>query len=904
MTCCAAAQDVAFLLLSAISFTRLLLGRVVLIGSFHKPKTGIKTGGRCGERKAMTRKFAHFACGLLACSALTTPAFAQDDDVDTQPTVRDDSVIIVTATRRAQDVQDIPLAVTAISPQQLEAQRVVNIQQIAALAPSFTASQAQLASGSVVLRVRGIGTTSNNIGFESAVGIFIDGAYQARPGVALSEFVDVERVEVLRGPQGTLFGRNTSAGALNVTNARPDVTEFSGFVNAEYGNFDEKSLQGAINVPIVKDTVAIRLTGAYRERDGFLDVVDRTGAKIGETNDVDQWLVRGQIGWDTESGLRGRLIADYSKSTSSCCGAIELYQSPLVTAGAFAAVGLGANGGNGQPVVATTRNDQATFEQAMDNRVVSANFAPNADIENYGVTGELEFPLSDNADLIFIGSYRKYESFEQYDSDFTALDIFDVDALNLEIENWTAELRLQGEGLEGKLNYMIGGFYSDETIDQSINFSLGADYDRNFGAFLGALAGPTPFQTFTGVNPAGTSSTNRFQQDAKSYAVFTHNSLEIIDGLELTVGARYSWEEKSGGFSQTAVNNQICPATIGALGTIAGVNAALVPAFVGVGCFGFTAPVNLPQAAALPLPRTFQSDFDDEELIYTVKLGYEFSPFVNSYASFTHGYKAGGINLDTTAAVLGADPTFLSEEVDAYEIGVKARTADGAVTLNVAAFYEEFSNFQVLEFTGTAFATFNVPLAETRGVEIESVIRPSNNLSFNLAATFLEASYPDDCAGTQTSVQVVALCGNTLTNAPKIVALAGALWEQPISNSLELFLSGQVRIEGDQRTSTQAIIIPTVAPGSTQAQVQAAVDASDPIIADIQDGKAFVNLRAGLRFGPEQNFAIEGWVNNLTDEVVRGVTFNTTLRSTGANNSRSAFVLPPRQYGVTLRAKF
>lgn len=862
----------------------------------------------------MTRKFAHFACGLLACSALTTPVFAQDAEADDQPTAREDNVIIVTATRRAQDVQDIPLAVTAIAPQQLEAQRVVNIQQIAALAPSFTASQAQLASGSVVLRVRGIGTTSNNIGFESAVGIFIDGAYQARPGVALSEFVDVERVEVLRGPQGTLFGRNTSAGALNVINNRPDVTEFSGFVNAELGNFDERSLQGAINVPIVKDTVAVRLTGAYRQRDGFLDVVDRTGTKIGDTNDVDQWLVRGQIGWDTESGLRGRIIADYSKSTSSCCGAIELFQSPLVTGGAYAAVGLGANGGNGQPSVATNRDDQGAFERAMDNRTVSANFAPIADIDNYGVTGELEFPISDNADLIFIGSYRKYQSFENYDSDFTALDIFNVPALDLEIDNWTAELRLQGEGLEGKLNYMVGGFYSDETIDQSVTFSLGQDFGENVGALLfvptGGALGANPLSVFTGRDPAGTRTTNRFQQDAKSYAIFTHNSLEITDGLELTVGARYSWEEKSGGFTQTATNNQICPSVLGALGAVP---APLRPTFIGLGCFGFTAPADLPAAfgnptgtppvAPLPLVRTFQSDFEDEELIYTIKLGYEFSPYVNSYASFTHGYKAGGINLDTTAAVLGADPTFLSEEVDAWELGVKARTPDGAVTVNIAAFYEEFTNFQVLEFTGTAFATFNVPLAETRGIEIESVIRPNDELTFNLAATFLEASYPDDCAGTQTSVQVLALCGNDLTNAPQVVALAGAMWEKPLNDSMEFFFAGQVRLEGDQRTSTQAIILPGAAEIAANGGLQQAIDAAPPIIADIQDGKAFVNLRAGLRFG-DGAYAIEGWVNNLTDEVVRGVTFNTTLRGSGATNSRSAFTLPPRQYGVTLRAKF
>ncbi len=856
----------------------------------------------------MKRTIATYACGLMACSALTTPAFAQDSDTEAQ-SAREDNVIIVTATRRAQDVQDIPLAVTAISPQQLEAQRVVNIQQVSALAPSFTASQAQTSSGSVVLRIRGIGTTSNNLGFENAVGVFVDGAYQSRAGVALGEFVDVERVEVLRGPQGTLFGRNTSAGALNITNVRPDVTEFGGFVNAEYGNFNEKSLQGAINVPVIKDTVAVRLTGAWRERDGFLDVVNRTGTKVGETNDADQWVVRGQIGWDTESGFRGRIIADYSKSQSSCCGAIELYQSPLVTGGAYAAVGLGANGGNGQPSVSLAPRDQGAFERAMDNRVVSANFAPVADVDNYGVTGEMEFPVSENADLIFIGSYRKYDALESYDSDFTGLDIFNV-VNNSEIETYTAELRLQGESLGGKLNYMVGGFYSDEQIDQAVQFSLGADYGENVGALLfvptGGVLGANPLTAFTGRDPAGTRTTNRFQQDAKSYAIFTHNSLEITDGLELTVGLRYSWEDKSGGFTQLATNNQICPATlvaVGATGVAPVVPAALRPNIIGLGCFGFTAPANLPQAAALPLPRTFQSNFKDEELIYTGKLAYAFSPSVNAYASFTHGYKAGGINLDTTAANGGADPRFLSEEVDAYELGVKAQTANGDVTVNIAAFYEEFTNFQVLEFTGTAFATFNVPIAETRGIEIEGLIRPSDELTLNLGATVLEASYPEDCAGTQTSVQVVALCGNDLTNAPQIIALMGALWEKPINDSTEFFMSGQVRMEGDQRTSTQAVNLPTVAAGSTQAQIKAAVDASTPIIADIQDGKAFVNLRAGLKFA-NGAYAIEGWVNNLTDEVVRGVTFSTTLRGGGVNNSRSAFTLPPRQYGITLRAKF
>ncbi len=188
----------------------------------------------------------------LACSTVMLPAavVAQNSE---QPRAEDtDGVIIVTATRRAQDVQDIPVAVTAVSPVQLERQGVVNVTQISQVSASFSTSNAQNTAGTNVLRIRGVGTTSNNIGFESAVGIFIDGAYQSRPGVALSEFVDIERVEVLRGPQGTLFGRNTSAGALNITTKRPDLDEFGGFANATYAILTITASKVRLTFPLLR----------------------------------------------------------------------------------------------------------------------------------------------------------------------------------------------------------------------------------------------------------------------------------------------------------------------------------------------------------------------------------------------------------------------------------------------------------------------------------------------------------------------------------------------------------------------------------------------------------------------------------------------------------------------------
>lgn len=843
--------------------------------------------GRGGSKFAL---MAAMGWGLAAA-----PAFAQDgSDADEQALEADESVIIVTATRRAQDVQDIPIAVTAVGPAQLEAQAVDDVTDLGSVAPSFNVSRAQAASNGVVLRIRGVGTTSNNIGFESAVGVFIDGAYQSRPGVALSEFVDVERVEVLRGPQGTLFGRNTSAGALNVINRRPDLGEFGGFVNASYGNFDQFSLQGAVNVPVVEDSVALRLTGAYRERDGFITAVDANSAEIGKTNDVDRYLVRAQIGFATDGGIEGRLIADFSKDTSSCCGAIELLQSPIETAGLFNLVGLGPRGGMASPAVATSAFDNTTARQALDNRVVSLSRTPSADVENWGITGEIEVPIGSSVDLIYIGSYREYDANEAFDSDFSGIDVFNVINNNTTIDTITHELRLQGDAFDGRVDWLVGAFYSDEDILGDSILALGQDYDALVGATLfgptGGAFGAMPLRILSGgFDPADSISNNQFGQSAESFSVFTHNVISVTDRLDLTLGLRYSDESKDGFFAQPSNTNPVCTSLAGRAAAGA-LPPALVGPLIGLGCFPLTAPANLPQSVALPLPQTFTANFEDDELIYTAKIGYEFDT-VNLYASYTHGYKSGGINLDATAGVNASDPTFASEEVDAYEIGLKGRFLDGDITANLAFFYEDFSNFQVLEFTGTQFQSFNVPKAESTGFELEALLRPTDGLTINTSLAYTDARYPSDCATAADALSVQNLCGFALTNAPDIVAIVGANYEVAVSDSLDFFVNGQVRTVSDSRTSTQ---------GRTTPPNAAALGQTPLLPFDVQDGITTVNLRFGIKQA-EGGWAIEAWATNLTDETARGVTFNTALRS----GSRSAFIAQePRMYGVTLRGEF
>ena len=177
--------------------------------------------------------------------------------------------IIVTATLRSANVQDIPIAVTAVRGAELDRQAIADIKSLSSLAPSFTVQSTNTETGGTAIRIRGVGTTGNNVGLDSSVGVFIDGIYQSRPGMALGDLLDIERLEILRGPQGTLFGRNTSAGALSITTRRPSLTETDGFVNATYGNYDFINLQGAIGAPVIEGKAGVRLSGSYRKRDGY-----------------------------------------------------------------------------------------------------------------------------------------------------------------------------------------------------------------------------------------------------------------------------------------------------------------------------------------------------------------------------------------------------------------------------------------------------------------------------------------------------------------------------------------------------------------------------------------------------------------------------------------------------------
>jgi len=853
--------------------------------------------------------------GALLCStALVTPVYAQDaegaeDDAD-------DNTIIVTATRRAENLQEIPLAVTAVSTEQLDRQGIADIRSLSAVSASFNLNSSDTETGGTTLRIRGVGTTGNNIGLESAVGVFLDGVYLSRPGAALGDLVDVERVEILRGPQGTLFGRNTSAGALNITTKKPNLSEIEGFANASYGNFDFFNVQGGISVPVVQDELGIRVTGAYRRRDGTIDNL------VGDINSRNRYNLRGQVYWEPSDSVNIRLIADFSSADERCCEAVQLAESILFAgpgAGSLLLAGLPADGGAPNIGISSQENRQGNS---------SSQFTDSFD--NLGFSAELNWDIGDAATLTYIGSWREFEAFSTRSTDFVDLQIFSVgvgDSIDPAIATpsggpittWTQELRLQGEALDDRLNWLVGFYYSNEKIrtDSGI-LGLGPDYEAFFNAFLtSATAGGVTNVDLLGVGPVdfnGAFADNRFSQDAESWSIFTHNSFDITDTITLTAGIRYTEDSKQGSFTQAAAQSDACETLLPVFG-----GGALSP-FNGLNCFAFATTADLPQATdVVGLPLTFGNgaqggdfdEFNDEEFIYTGKIAWQPTPDINTYASFTHGYKSGGFNLDASAsastgtfdlvtgAAIGLEPRFLSETVNAFEIGLKATLLDGRATLNISAFHQDLTNFQVLEFTGVAFQTFNVPEALSTGVEVEFQGQLTDSLSISLAGTYTDARYPNDCDdGFETVTgpaaplpQVSSLCSFDLTNAPEFVGNAGFVYTTDInSDGWSMTASANVRYETSRRTSTQAVE-PTGA------------GAGMPLPLATERDNAKVNARLGLTT-PNGNFTIEAWGNNIFDVQTRNVTFNTPLRGASGARARSAFLEDPATYGVTVRTKF
>ena len=896
---------------------------------------------------------------LATCAAVAfaaTPVFAQDaaapvaqqDAAPVQDAAADTDTsrdIVVTAQGRAQVLADVPLAISAVNAAALERSGASDIRQLTQIAPSLlVSSTGNEANGSA--RLRGIGTVGDNPGLESSVAVFVDGVYRSRSGIGLNELGDIERVEVLRGPQGTLFGRNASAGIISIVSKSPDMNRISAGGEVTYGNYDFWRLAGNINVPI-GETLAARVDGVYVKRDGFLnDVTNKT-----DVNNRDRYFLRGQLLFQPTSELSVRLIGDYTHRDESCCGAAYVDQSITPYVG-----GLLSNTNPIIPVMTSLGQSTAAFTSPYSRDIyVSPGRTYEGRTKDWGISGQIDYDFG-SVKLTSITAYRQYENWQAGDVDYSQVDILyrdpGKDAGSRAFRTFSQELRLQGKAFGDRLDWLVGGYYGNEVLTTRENLKFGSDY----GAFAscrllatispaiprnpdaaGCRAGPggaitdavlagipglfTDAQRTTFINGLNLLSTlnnqgytgTRFRQNEENFAAFTHNILHITDKLDLTIGLRYTNERKRLN-AAFANNNVVCPQAQGlvlpALQGATGSAQALLGGVIGLACQGnSTAELN---------GKTLNNRLREQEVTGTAILSYKVTPDLMVYASYARGYKAGGFNLDASALkspilpfaltpggvqALAGNLRFDSEINNAFEIGAKYST--GPFSINVAGFRQAFDNFQLNTFNGTVFLVQN----------INSCDKNLNGGDADLSATTGACNKDDVKAGViSQGVEVEA----TFNPARNLTVQSGFTYAQTkyqqnlVGNKNGAPLDPALRLLPDQYMSNAPATVVTSSVtwtpeiGDTGYSALFYVDGrltsdyntgSDKFMQKQQDGFFLVNARLGIR-APKSRYSLEFWAQNLLDQNYTQVAFNSPFQATtsGPATGAVAGAFPPNLY--------
>lgn len=902
----------------------------------------------------------------IAMAAVAAPAFAQNAPADSATDDSDDTPIIVTAQGRSQLLSDVPVAISAVSAETLQNSGANDIRQLNQVAPSLlVSSTGSEANGSA--RIRGIGTVGDNPGLESSVPVFIDGVYRSRSGIGLNELGEIDRIEVQRGPQGTLGGRNSSAGLISIYSKKPDF-QFGATGEITYGNYDYWRLGGSVTGPI-SDTLAARLDGVWVKRDGFYNDT----ANDRDVNNRDRYFLRGQLLFEPTDALSVRLIADYTYRNEECCAAT--YVGPSVNPY------IGNLNNPGVPATDTTNNivqvladlgqSLSAFDQGYSRDIsVTPGRSFAGKTKDYGFSGQIDYDFG-GATLTSITAYREYRSSQAGDVDYGTVDILyrapDDDAYR-QFHTFTQELRLQGEAFDGKLDWLVGGFYANEKLRVRDNLRFGEDYGRFAtcriisGGGLNFLYSPTnPLCVAPGVGPAtiaGASGASGpdilaafnaldglsdlgsindvYRQDGENWALFTHNIFHITDKLDFTFGLRYTNDKKK--FSASFTNdNTVCTTVQGLVlddltTTTAGTPAqiatarALAGALIGLGCQGnSTAELN---------GVSINDKRSEDEFTGTAILSYKPVDDLMVYASYSRGYKAGGFNLDRSAlkspilpfalsggaqALVGA-LQFDPETVDSYEIG--AKYSSGPFGLGLTLFRSDFSSFQLNTFNGTVFLVQNINGCDSDlngGDRDQSKFTGAPN--YNAAATTTGACPTDDVShgvrsqGFELEASLVPArsfrmtAGLTYAKTKYRSNLVGNDSGAPLDQALRL-LPGNNLSNAPELVATGSI---AWTPDIGSSGLTGLVYVDGRMTSDYNTGSdlfpqkgqdGYALFNARLGVrGPDEKWGIELWAQNIFNKQYAQVAFNSPFQE-GATSASAAFADPQYPGGRQIFSQF
>ncbi len=745
---------------------------------------------------AAVRKFAL----LVTVAALTgMPAVAQQAERET-----DDTEIIVTAQKREERLRDVPLAITAITGDALDQSGALALRDVVTLVPSLYFSQSQGPVQSNV-SIRGVGSAGGVAGLEPSVGIYVDGVYLDRTSIGVADFNDIERIEVLRGPQGTLFGKNTPAGLINFITKRPEFT-LGGDASAGVGNYGFHNVTASLTGPIAGDKLALRVSAFYRARDGFL--FNQT--KNEDTNDLEAYGVRGRLLWKVTDGLELLATYEHHSSTQNCCAA-EF--SPV------GATQLGLSAALGKPFPAVNAPDDllVAFDGGFSYRhkINAGTIEGNLEIGDYTLTS--------------ISSLRDYKQRSFIDGDFTQLDFFRIISGDRDHRQFSQELRLASPA-DKPFSFVAGLFYFYKRQNERGGATYGADTSRIFAALGGSLAALAPLYTTIRSSASGSDIVNR------SYAAFAQAKLQFSDRFDMSFGVRYTHDEKSIFTFQTT-----------------------------------TEPV-----AILARPRNERASDDDGQFSGVINARWRPDDDTLVYASLTRGYKSFGFNDSEVNTAIGQRRFFDAELSTGGEIGFRRSWA--GFQLGITGFLTVFDNYQASSFApGNTFLLQNAAKLTTKGIEVETSVRPAKGLLFNLNYTLLEARFNDfkSGPGQPGGPTVQDLSGAPLQDAPTHSLSLVGHYDHRFNDKISGFLHGEMSLRSEIQTAQSL----------------------DPLL--VQPDYVLINARAGLEFG---KIGLEIWGRNLTNEIVlyRGGV-PPALFTAG---SRIRFVGDPRTYGITARVRF
>lgn len=840
--------------------------------------------------------------------------------------------IIVTAQKREQNLQDVPIVVTSLSQETLQDAGVRDIKDLQILTPGMTVTSTS-SEASTTARIRGVGTVGDNPGLESSVGVVIDGVYRSRNSVGFGDLGEMSRIEILKGPQGTLFGKNTSAGVINIITEAPSFTRGLN-MEGTTGNYGAWGIAGSLTGPL-SDNLAFRVYGAARGRDGFMDIDTGDGPRA-ETDDGNQdfYTLRGQLLWLPNDNTSIRLIADFSKRDEYCCVGTQIRTGPTYQFIDALSVGPGVR----PPNIQGPANLPSSYRALPFSRTGYANRSSDQDVEDRGVSIEANFDLpSMNATLTSVTSWREWESSLGQDIDYSGADIAyraNDGQYGYSVDNLTQEFRLSGSN--DRLDWLFGLFATKEDIVRNDSWFFGNDYTPYMSFLLTANLnaatqgspnppGPIPInpgrigcftapgQTAAGLGgclyglvPAtgqgftvGQGFADVYDQGSTSFAIFTNNTWHVTDQLDLTLGLRYTMDDKSldGLQRNVGTNGAACSAAQANAGAIGG---ALGAANVG----GILGAICVPWANSAFNNRVVSEQHDDGELSGTVKAAYRLNPSILTYVSYARGYKSFGFNLDRVHRTGTITPVtslyFPSEYVDSYELGVKMTLLDRTLLLNATYFDQTFENFQLNTFNGVGFTVEPIPELTSRGIDADMVwFSPIEGLSFQGGVTYTDAQY-----GVFTAADLVdpnnfpaasLLPGSRPSFAPEWSASLAINYDRSLGNGLRGGFSLAGKYMSEYNTG------------------------SDLLPYKLQD--SFTTMNGRISIGSESEaWTAEFWVQNLTDEEyiqvayngpLQGTFFQSTVQPDGTfydpnrdSGTYDAYLGQPRTYGFTLRLKY